>query len=165
MEESGLFFHAKEINSYVIDYLRDKNETSFIGLDVFSEKEEKHLLEVKILIHRTFEFLFLMLVLFFILIYYNYEFNKNENLDKVLLYSGMLTVAILVLLYFIPFELVFTAFHKIFFAQGSWIFPPNSALIQIYPFDFWHSISFSLFSRGFIAGWLLIAAGLLRKYS
>jgi integral membrane protein (TIGR01906 family) len=161
MEKSGLVMHAKTINSFVVHYMMDPGETRLLQLEVFSEKEKQHLLDVKILVHRTFDFLFLLLVLFFVLVYYNRKINKSKNWSRLLIYAGMIAVAIPIVLYFIPFEPLFTAFHNIFFAKCSWVFAPGSAIIQIYPFDFWHSISFSLFLRGFVTGWLLIFAGFI----
>lgn len=161
MGESGLLFHAKKINSFVIDYLMEKDETELLQMEVFSDEEKQHLLDVKILIHRVFDFLFLMLVLFFILIYFNCKINKNKNLYRILIYSGIITVAVPLIMYLVPFETFFTAFHQIFFAQGSWVFPAGSALVQLYPPDFWYRASFSLFLRGFVTGWLLILLGFI----
>ena len=160
MEESGLFFNAKEVNSLVVDYLLSEDE--LINLDVFDKKEEQHLLDVKIVINRVFDFLFLLLALFLFLVYYNWK-NKSD-FNKIMIYSGMVTVAIPIILYFIPFQTFFTAFHNIFFIEGSWVFTHISALIQIYPFDFWYRTSFGLFLRGFVAGWALIGLGYLRSF-
>lgn len=156
MEKSGLFFSAKETNSLVIDYFTDDNK-GLINLDVFDEKEKQHLLDVKLLIERVFTFLFFSLVLFFVMLYYNIKFKNNIN--KALMYGGLITVAIPFALYYIPFGTFFTAFHNIFFTEGSWIFSPGSALIQIYPFEFWYNTSFSLFLRSFFSGLILMVVG------
>lgn len=161
LEKSGLFFHAKEVNSLVIDYLMDEGEAKLINLDVFDENEEQHLLDVKVLVHRTFDFLFLLLVLFFVLVYFNYK--NSSDFSKILIYSGMITIAAPLILYFVPFEALFVNFHNIFFAEGSWVFPPGSSLIQIYQYEFWYNTSFSLFLRGFAAGWALVVIGLAKQ--
>jgi integral membrane protein (TIGR01906 family) len=161
LEKSGLFFHAKEVNSLVIDYFMDGSE-GMINLDVFDEKEEQHLLDVKVLINRVFDFLFLLLVLFFALAYINWK--NNSDFRKIMVYSGMITIAIPIILYFVPFGTFFTAFHNIFFAEGSWVFSPGSALVQIYPFEFWYNTSFSLFLRGFAAGWVLAVVGYFESF-
>ena len=156
MQKHGMFRHSLEINSHVIDYLRDKNKSSVIGLDIFDEKEKSHLLDVKKLVHRLHDVLFLLLALFFLLAY----IYDNGDWGKVLLYSGMIAAAIPVVLYFIPFDFVFTAFHNAFFACGTWVFEPGSALIQLYPFGFWYDAAFGMLIRGFFAGWILVLIGL-----
>jgi len=161
MEKSGIIGYSKTVNSFVVYYLMDPDETRLLELEIFSEEEKQHLLDVKILVHRAFDFLFLMLVSFFVLIYFNHKFSKSKNFSKILVYSGMITAAIPIILYFIPFGLLFSAFHSIFFAEGSWVFAQGSALVQIYPFGFWYSIAFSFFLRGFVTGWLLIITGFI----
>jgi len=155
-----LFLHSKEVNSYVIQYLADPDETELIKLDVFNEKEQAHLLDVKVLVHRVFDALFILLFLFLVLVYYNHQLNKSRNWGKILIYSGMITAAIPLFLYFFPFDFIFTSFHNIFFAQGSWMFAQGSALTEIYPFEFWYNVSFGLFLRSAIAGWIMIITGL-----
>ncbi len=134
----------------------DGNESALIGLDIFDEKEKSHLLDVKKVVHRTLDALFILLVLFFYLAY-AYDGRKWGH---VLIYSGMIAAALPIILYFIPFDFVFTVFHNIFFECGTWVFASGSALIQMYPFGFWHDAAFGFFLRGFFAGWLLIAFGL-----
>ena len=161
MKKSGLVRYSLEVNSLVVGYLAEEDEAGLLELEVFNEKEKQHLLDVKKVIHRTFDVLFLLLAIFFALVYYNYKLNNNKNWQKILIYSGMIAVALPIVLYFIPFETLFAAFHNIFFADGSWVFAPGSALIQIYPFDFWHNAAFGLFLRGFVTGWLLIILGFI----
>lgn len=49
---------------------------------------------------------------------------------SILLASTVVVVALL------PWNAVFTQFHKVFFPQGNWLFPANSLLIQTYPAEF-----------------------------
>lgn len=165
LEESGRFFYSQEINSQVISYLASPDETKLISLDVFNERERQHLLDVKVLVHNAFDFLFLLLVFFFVLVCYNHKLNKGRNWGQILVYSGMITAGLPVFLYFMPFEFLFAAFHSVFFAGKSWIFAQGSALTEVYPIEFWQSVSFSLFLRSAAAGWILILAGMysLRK--
>ncbi len=37
----------------------------------------------------------------------------------------------------VNFSGFFAVFHTLFFAEGSWLFPPDSLLIQMYPTPFW----------------------------
>lgn len=37
----------------------------------------------------------------------------------------------------LDFDAVFSAFHKLFFAEGTWTFPSDSLLIRLFPEPFW----------------------------
>jgi len=87
--------------------------------------------------------------------------GKGESWRKILLYSGIITAAIPIILYLIPFGLLFSTVHSVFFAPGTWVFPKDAVLLQVYPIGFWKSAAFSLFLRGFVTGWLLILAGFI----
>jgi integral membrane protein (TIGR01906 family) len=53
------------------------------------------------------------------------------------------------------FEALFSAFHGIFFAEGTWTFPSDSLLIQTFPESFWAA------AAGVWAGLVLLGAVLL----
>lgn len=161
MENAGLIGYAKTVNSFVVYYLMSPDDGGVLELEIFSEAEKQHLLDVKKLVHRTFDVLFFCLLWLFGMFYYNHKTAKSRNLSKILLYAGMIAVAIPIVFAVIPFDAFFTLFHSIFFAPGTWTFPANSALIQIYPFSFWKSVAFGFFLRGFVTGWLLIGAGFI----
>jgi len=58
----------------------------------------------------------------------------------------------------VAFDTVFTLFHEVFFPGGNWAFPPNSLLIQLYPYAFWELTSSALGVLGISGGlavWLL----------
>lgn len=37
----------------------------------------------------------------------------------------------------LDFDALFSAFHSVFFAEGTWMFPENSLLIGLFPMEFW----------------------------
>jgi integral membrane protein (TIGR01906 family) len=150
-----LFLYSKDVNARVMHYLLAPDGEEMIKLDIFSEREQMHLQDVKVLIQRFHDVLFLLLLAFFYLVY----LNRKSDWSKILVYSGMLTVAVPIVLYFIPFDALFTFFHKLFFACGTWVFPSTAAIVQIYPAEFWYNTAFEVFLRGFVTGWLLIGAG------
>lgn len=161
MENAGLIGHAMTINSFVVTYLMNSDETGVLELEIFTDSEKQHLLDVKKVIHRTFDVLFFCLLWLFGLFWYNHKLNKSRNLGKILIYSGMITAAVPLIFTVMPFGLFFNLFHGIFFAPGTWTFPAGSALIQIYPIYFWKSAIFGFFLRGFVTGWLLIGWGFI----
>ena len=55
--------------------------------------------------------------------------------------SGGVLVALPVLLALVPWGASFTALHLVFFPQGNWTFPADSAIIQTYPQEFFVSFA------------------------
>jgi uncharacterized membrane protein len=51
---------------------------------------------------------------------------------------GILGAAVLVIAVgAVDFEGLFAAFHSLFFEAGTWVFPYDSLLIQVFPLPFW----------------------------
>lgn len=66
--------------------------------------------------------------------------DRRNELSKLLLQSSIL--AILILAAFgiwitVGFDSFFTLMHSLFFASGTWTFPADSFLIQMFPENFW----------------------------
>jgi integral membrane protein (TIGR01906 family) len=54
--------------------------------------------------------------------------------------GGILTVLLIVLglgTVVFAFDWLFTQFHNLFFASGTWTFPTSDTLIRLYPYEFW----------------------------
>ena len=96
----------------------------------------------------------ILTVLFIILL--NYAEDKRE----ILFYGGIITV-LLPLLFFLPFDTLFTQMHNVFFAKGSWVFPADALLVNLYPVDFFYSFAKGIVLRGFCLG--LVITLLSRK--
>ncbi|MBW2969761.1 DUF1461 domain-containing protein [Candidatus Woesearchaeota archaeon] len=103
--------------------------------EVFNAEEQLHLQDVKQLIKYAF-ITFLLTIL--VLIYCSSELKKAIRQGTILL------LAILGACFVIPFEVLFTKFHQIFFPQGNWIFPPDSTLITFYPANFFATYALSI---------------------
>lgn len=67
--------------------------------------------------------------------------------------AGIVAVAVLAGVF--SFEALFSAFHGVFFAEGTWTFPSDSLLIQTFPERFW------AVAAGLWAGVVLVGAVLL----
>jgi integral membrane protein (TIGR01906 family) len=53
---------------------------------------------------------------------------------------GVVGVSIAIAFAIVDFDTFFTAFHGLFFADGTWTFPGDSLLIQLFPEPFWASL-------------------------
>lgn len=60
---------------------------------------------------------------------------------------------------FVDFNGFFTAFHGLFFADGTWTFSYNSLLITMYPESFWTGMGVIWFIGSLVAGILVFALG------
>jgi uncharacterized membrane protein len=86
--------------------------------------------------------------------------RRGESLglvrDGALFAAGL--VAIVGVAAAVAFEPLFLLFHRLFFPQGSFLFPPESNLIRLYPEWYWQGVTAGV-GGSFIAIALLIAAG------
>lgn len=91
-----------------------------------------------------------------------YKIKKKNILKKILLYSGILTIFIILLFFLLSlnFDFLFDNFHKLFFA-GNWMFPEESLLIQLFPFNFFKFFFFKILIDSFIISLILILISLL----
>ncbi|MBR2790241.1 MAG: DUF1461 domain-containing protein [Eggerthellaceae bacterium] len=71
---------------------------------------------------------------------------------------GLAVIAIAVWAY-VDFNGFFTAFHGLFFADGTWTFSYNSLLITMYPEGFWVGMGAIWFVGSLIAGIIVFALG------
>ena len=68
---------------------------------------------------------------------------------------GVMLAGIVALFALIRWEAFFIGFHKLFFPQGNWAFPPDSNLLMIYPEYFWQRMA------GLVTSTILVMYGVL----
>lgn len=115
------------------------------SFDVFSEKEIVHLEDVRVVINRLIISLMVLLLLFITLL------NYAEDKRKIFFCGGIIAI-LLPLLFFLPFDTLFTQMHNLFFAEGSWVFDAGALLVNLYPVQFFHAFAKGIFLRGFCLG-------------
>lgn len=106
------------------------------------------------------------IIIFMVLLYLR---KDKEQLQKVLRYGGVATVAfiaVILLAIFIGFEGVFTLFHLIFFPQGNWQFAADSLLIRTFPPEFFVGISIFILGLAILSGLavFLLSVHIKNKY-
>ncbi len=110
------------------------------GGSAFNERELSHMVDVKRVYDRlTLAAAGLLVVTLVGIGYFAYQGEVIE-IGRWLQGGGMLTlslIAVLALWMFIGFDAFFTAFHGIFFEEGTWLFFTSDTLIRLFPLRFW----------------------------
>jgi len=86
---------------------------------------------------------------------------ETARLGRMLIYgSGGVGVAALAIGAFavLAWDSAFTLFHELLFPSGTWTFPADSNLIQLYPPPFW-------FDAAMVAGALILASAAILSYA
>ena len=137
--------NALNITQYWLDYFQDEQELS--NIYGFSDLEKQHMQDVKKLVNNLELFFFVLLVIFISLFFF------VQDKSSVFFYGGILTMIVPIVLYLIPFDVIFNSFHKLFFA-GNWQFPSDSLLIQTFQANFFYDFAFRIFSLSFAGGFI-----------
>ena len=164
-------------------FLFFKGEESELKSEIFTLNEREHLKDVKTLI-KNFFFAFyysiyieiLLLIALIILILkknhirpdIKHKKSKTEflnNILNVIIGASFLVISFSLLLFFISafFSELFYYFHFFFFPQGNWIFPYDSALISLFPQDFFFDIFYQIFLNSFAVSIVLAIFSIFTK--
>ncbi|HLC19632.1 MAG TPA: DUF1461 domain-containing protein [Candidatus Nanoarchaeia archaeon] len=122
----------------------------------FTPSEISHLYDVKKVMNGTAAVFFVVVLLTVSVVLHNFD-------KKAFLLAGLTVFSIvflLLLLAFFHFNQLFASFHSIFFAQGTWIFPSDSKLIQLFPLSFFITLTKRILIGTFLSS--LILLGLYR---
>lgn len=112
--------------------------------DVFNVRESGHLLDVKLLIQRIALVGWILFFVFVLLL------SLEEHKLLTVFLGTLLTTAIIAALYLAPFAFSFDIFHRMFFRDGSWLFGQYDLLVNIYPVEFFYSMTIRIFTRAFV---------------
>jgi integral membrane protein (TIGR01906 family) len=132
------------------------------GRKLFNERELSHMVDVKTVTRVAFAVLGVTLILFALLsVALSASPEGRRALRRGLFSGGLLMLAILVsllLAVLINWDAFFDQFHKLFFANGSWIFDYSDSLIRLFPVRFWQDAALTVGGLSG-AGAILIMAG------
>ena len=129
-----------------IDYLRDLTDPD--GRRLFNERELGHMLDVKTVTRVAFAVLGVTIILFTLLsVALSASPEGRRALRQGLFNGGLIMLAILASLLLalsLNWDAVFTQFHELFFASGSWVFEYSDALIRLFPVRFWQDAALTV---------------------
>ena len=159
----GKFENADEINGKLLDYFTDEEE--IVDIDIYTGEEKQHLLDVKILIKKSFAILNSILIISLLLLTALFALNKSiEPIPKILIGGGILTICFTIidlLFSIINFDFSFDLFHRMFFEGRTWLFSEGSSLIGIYPAGFFYAFAKQMLFNITTHGFILVLIGFL----
>jgi len=142
--------YINEVNENLINYFNGKEELNFN----YTEVEVIHLNDVKFLINlsRIIVYALGILILLILII--------DRDISGILIISGIITIGIIIILFLIDFNFLFTKFHEILFMNDYWLLSNNTLLIQTYPMEFFISFFKRLILNIIITSLMLIGVGI-----
>jgi len=163
-------YDIEKINSNVLNYIKkEKTKNKLIEEGFFSEREKKHLLDVKKVITNVNYVYYSSILIFFLLLPILY-FLFN-NLKKSLKFTGFILICgssliflfslIFFILININFDFFFAEFHKIFFESGTYLFDSSfENIVNLYPEQIFLNIAQRIFVYTLIQSFILLIVGI-----
>jgi integral membrane protein (TIGR01906 family) len=133
---------------YALDYLLNGEGIHYLGdltfddgSPLFNEQELEHMVDVKVVTQAAFGVGVGVLLLALVAGYILWRIRATrKDLWKGLMSGSLITlglIAAIVLLSVVSWDVFFTGFHQMFFAQGTWQFLYSDTLIRMFPEQFW----------------------------
>lgn len=126
------------------------------GRPMFTERELHHMVDVKVVTRGAFFVLAAALVVVPLCALYLWRTGRRYQLREALLRGAVFTLGGIVAVVFgavVAWDMFFGLFHRLFFADGTWVFYTSDTLIRLYPEKFW-------FDTALIIGVLVIGGAL-----
>jgi len=116
-------------------YLLKQKYITFIDLDIFSIHEKRHLLDVKRLFEKIYTIWLIFTISSVVITIFIYFKGWIGEVFRYFLYIGVAINSIFIIssIFFLD---SFKFLHKILFPYNSWIFPPDSILIEWFPISY-----------------------------
>jgi integral membrane protein (TIGR01906 family) len=151
-------------NNEPIDYLG--NLQTFQGQKIFTESELSHMVDVKNVVQGSLIAWYIVIGLSVAILGWFLIMGQWSSLRQSIQAGGWVTLGFIVaLLIFllVSFDTLFTRFHQLFFADGTWLFDESSTLIRLFPFVFWQDAFALVLIFTLVVGILLVLITRKRK--
>lgn len=134
------------------EYLGDLKDDN--GSPLFRESEVTHMQDVQKVTQTSLTVWYVTLGFFFASLMWFLTTKNMKVLRRALFAGGWFTLLLvlgLIVYLALNFNQLFDQFHRIFFAEGSWLFYANDTLIRLFPLVFWRDafilvLGFTLFA-------------------
>ena len=151
-----------------IEYLVTDTDISLLGdlrfangNPMFSDRELEHMIDVKVVTRAAFFVLAAALIIVPLCALYLWRMGHRSRLREALLRGAVFTLAGIAAVVFgalVAWDMFFSLFHQLFFADGTWVFYTSDTLIRLYPEKFWFDTA--LIIGVIVIGMALLIAGL-----
>jgi integral membrane protein (TIGR01906 family) len=129
------------LNSAGIEFLGDQQDAG--GHPLYNARELRHMVDVKRLVQRALTVWVVSVVVLAPSIYGAWRLGGGRLVRSGLRLGGLATLvlmAALMVFLLASFSSLFTGFHEVFFAGGTWLFYYSDTLIRLFPMRFWRDI-------------------------
>jgi len=152
------------VNSEPIDYLG--NLQNFQGQKIFTESELSHMLDVKKVVQNALLAWYIIIGLSVAFLGWFLIMGQWGSMRQAFQAGGWVTLGLisaLLVFLLVSFDTLFTRFHQLFFADGTWLFDESSTLIRLFPFVFWRDAFALVLTFTLLVGILLVVIFRKRK--
>ncbi len=151
-------------NSEPIDYLG--NLQNFQGKKIFTESELSHMVDVKEVVQGALLAWYIIIGLSVAILGWFLIMGQWSLLRQAFQAGGWVTlgfIGALLIFLLVSFDTLFDRFHRLFFADGTWLFDQSSTLIRLFPFVFWRDAFALVLIFALVVGILLVLLTRKRK--
>jgi integral membrane protein (TIGR01906 family) len=151
-------------NSEPIDYLG--NLQNFQGQKIFTESELSHMVDVKEVVQGALLAWYIIIGLSVAMLGWFLIMGQWSSLRQAFQAGGWVTlgfIGALLIFLLVSFDTLFDSFHRLFFADGTWLFDQSSTLIRLFPFVFWRDAFALVLIFALVVGVLLVLLTRKRK--
>jgi integral membrane protein (TIGR01906 family) len=151
-------------NSEPIDYLG--NLQNFQGQKIFTESELSHMVDVKEVVQGALLAWYIIIGLSVAMLGWFLIMGQWSSLRQAFQAGGWVTlgfIGALLIFLLVSFDTLFDSFHRLFFADGTWLFDQSSTLIRLFPFVFWRDAFALVLIFALVVGILLVLLTRKRK--
>lgn len=123
------------------------NDADLATLGVYNERELSHMQDVQMVATRALTANYALGAFLALALLLLWRAGRWTLARRSLFNGAVLTLGLFVavgLFALVAFDTFFTLFHRLFFVEGSWLFPVTDSLIQFYPLPFWADASVTL---------------------
>jgi len=154
-------YEAKVAYENLVNYFNDRDKL----FNTYDKSEVKHLADVKKLIKNLKEGFLILSVLLFVVL--SFLWRKKYRYLWMIFVGGFLSVVLIFLFLYIfsifNFSTLFDGFHRIFFAEGSWVFDEHSFLIKLFPIGLFVDGLMRILYYSLFFGFVVLSIGILVK--
>ena len=156
---------------FAVDYLLNSSDISCLGdlrfengQPLYNQRELSHMVDVKVTVKAALR-VWIAALLLLVALGVGARWSGWWETYLIGLRRGswltLIALATIILLVFLSFNMLFVAFHNVFFRPGTWTFLYTDTLIRLFPERFWYDIF--IYVGGLSVGVSLIVIYLLRN--